>query len=1316
MARDRGKPDWHRMTPAVLKNRMLLLSQQRFNEREYGASTFLGLIASLTGILRLDNSTWPPTVEYVENQAIQGRRSKPLPEQESSAGSAPLFDGIWIREDLWRAIMDPTGVRYVWDDEHRIAREALSGDAARPLLPLVSREDLASWRADFASSHRLQLATSDLELLLRWRDHGGPAESLPRPLQRKWKAEFSQRVRERLQGWFQQHAPSAISGRLSPPAPATAPAVDATVISAPKGGATPGLDELVESCRSAGDLLGAGELIATTFASADEPVLQSAFARVIAAWASPLQFTMEAKSISDLIERVNEFHPEQIATALVNAAERVLQAHKPLPSSVNDLVFRLADPICSLYDIDPQFRPTDICMAAVTRLQAAHADLASAIASFLNTNTVTAKTASIAVVKYSHRLAPLALTSERPLLRDLDILLGPAFRKFCETCERHDGPATIRRATELREQLQRYAIAGETRRQSTLWKGVIEPVIQHLGRLLDEGTARSEASTAPDLKLATSALKLDLSQPNRQMAVSCRLLNRGQGRAVRVRLERLNVPLPIELEVLDPKLPFDLAGNAEQLVTFGVRLTAPADSLTIPLSLACTTTAGKSVAFEDVLSVTQQQGQPDWGRLLDAPPYTINPIRLREDLFGRDTILNDLLLHVASRTSTFLWGQKRVGKTSLLQVLAAELAPRGDVVVVILRMGELAALHEGQIAQRMAQRICEALSSQRRVPSEEEFGAGLSRLVPFMEKVISEHSMTKIALIIDEFDDLDPAFYTGERGKQFVKGLRSLSEEGLTFFFVGSERMEIIYGHHSADLNKWTSLSLDRISSREDCRALITKPVHGSIEYQDSAVDFVIDYCLGNPFYLHLFCFELFKRCAQERKTFVSDNDVHMVRRVLVEALGQTNFAHFWEDNPELDEREKARQSAENCLLLTCMASLGGRYDQLSDLLEAQERLRLPSSEQLSATELRQATERLRHRSVLASCGEGATAAAEVVLPIFRDWLIAHAELRVLPIWREYRERVLAEEDTGRPEVVPISEPTTFPVSEDELLAVSQRLVYCGKQKDVAEVRVWLRQFDDDNRIEIAFQLLKRLAERGYVTDGSKVRALRTAEEMILAKRRIVGRGVWRAVKGKHDNLCLTYVDSETKSGAATAREIAKSLRPGKLGPAGEIGVWMKTHATEDPIVIVLDDFAGTGRTLGTGLKALRKHVDKAILDAYLRDNRIACHVLFAFPEALDLVREENPGLEVMAANLLGDELLALADDAGIFTDEGETTFAKDMLLQIGRELTPQNPLGFGDMGALVVFHNSVPNNTLPIFWSNGTVNDRPWHPLFPRA
>ena len=177
--------------------------------------------------------------------------------------------------------------------------------------------------------------------------------------------------------------------------------------------------------------------------------------------------------------------------------------------------------------------------------------------------------------------------------------------------------------------------------------------------------------------------------------------------------------------------------------------------------------------------------------------------------------------------------------------------------------------------------------------------------------MVATNGEHKFLVIIDEFDDLDPAFYTGERGKQFVKALRSVSEAGLTFFFVGSERMDAIYSRHQSDLNKWTNIRLDRIDSRADCRALIAEPVAGVIEFASEAIDFITDYTAGNPFYIHNFCYQVFERCLQEHRTFVDDNDTHAVRAQLLRALGPTNFSHLWEDNPVLDALEKRRERRE---------------------------------------------------------------------------------------------------------------------------------------------------------------------------------------------------------------------------------------------------------------------------------------------------------------------------------------------------------------------------------------------------------------------
>ena len=189
------------------------------------------------------------------------------------------------------------------------------------------------------------------------------------------------------------------------------------------------------------------------------------------------------------------------------------------------------------------------------------------------------------------------------------------------------------------------------------------------------------------------------------------------------------------------------------------------------------------------------------------------------------------------------------------------------------------------------------------------------------------------------------------------------------------------------------------------------------------------------------------------------------------------------------------------------------------------------------------------------------------------------------------------------------------------------------------------------------------------------------------------------------------------KSGATTAREMAKRLRPGKTGAPSSLKQWIKSHHDKDSLILIVDDFAGTGSSIVKGLNSFFVDVGNSdVINNFLKEGRILCYLLFAFPEALQKMRSSHPDVKFLASHVFTDELRALDPDSNIFKDEKETNFAREVLLQIGRELYPQFPLGYGDMGALVAFHNTTPNNSLPIFWCSGRANEKTWRPLFPRA
>ena len=1074
------------------------------------------------------------------------------------------------------------------------------------------------------------------------------------------------------------------------------------------------VQEALDRYRKKGDNLGVGETHALQLHSLDAVQLEKAFVSIVAHWASSNPVDHQTNIIGDLLANIDRYVNDLFALAVVHATLRVQEAGRELPTDVGDLNYRIAGTLRSRFNLPAKTRPAATIQAATAKTKELQSQLITAVNSFCQSKTTAAKKPSTDVIKLAHAYEPYALVGERQILRDLEALLGTLFRKFCESCEKYEAEKIPRRASDLSLQLKRTVDSLEEDFSYRLKRTVVDPVARHMSRLIEEGTLASEEMMSPSVRIVGGAFKLDLPKNGKDVVFPARVINEGDGTAHGLWIRESAPGDSALLSVCEPSQPFDLAPGTERLIRLRL-CNAPSDQpFELQTKLECKTIYGRSLEHKQKLEFEQQRTQPDWDVLLRNPPYTINPIKKKKDLYGRDSILSDLELHISNETSTFLWGQKRVGKTSVLQVLADNLYTREDIVCVVLRMGELASLHEGQLAHLVACRLVDKLGVDYDVAGEEEFRSGLGRLVPFVEELVQETGV-KMLIIIDEFDDLNSAFYLGERGRQFVKALRSLSEVGLTFMFVGSERMNRIYENHSADLNKWVNTSLDRIEVEADCAALITEPVASKIEYEQDAVKRIVEYCRGNPFYMHLVAAKIFRNCAQEQRTFVGTSDFEYVHRGLVRELGPTNFAHFWEDVPVLDATKKKRSVAENCLFLACIATLGsGGYESLDDLRDVQAQLGLEAHERLPISGLRRIENGLLRRRVL-SRQKGDVRGTEIELPVFRDWLLENGEADLLPVWRAFQSEVVESGTVEEPRATVIAESSPFPIDEDELLAVSERLVYLGKQKDVAEVRRWLRQFDDDVRIELGFALLKRLVERGFVNEGANVNGLAKMEDALNARRQDVGNGAWRIVRRRKNNLYLGHVDSDTKSGAATARELAKRMSPSKCGRVEEMRTWVRGHLADDPLLVVVDDFAGTGNTLVKGLARLWTP-DQDLFTQLADEGRVICCLQTAFPEAIRQIKEEFPSVQVLTMTNFDDEVRAFSPEAQIFEDEVERKFAEEVMLQIGRQLVPQNPLGFGDMAALVSFHNTIPNNSLPVFWSAGNANGRAWQPLLPRG
>jgi hypothetical protein len=1060
-----------------------------------------------------------------------------------------------------------------------------------------------------------------------------------------------------------------------------------------------------------GDFLGAGEWLSSMLDYETELGTNEIVARTLALWASAGDLPLLPSGMAELTNNISLFDRENLARAFVALLSRKTRRLEKAEDLTKDLSFRISSDISTTFTLNGR-RPQEVVNQAQAQLDSAVADAGRALRHFESSKCISARTSSLELLRKYRALKPIVLRREQPLIAIAESLLGGGFREFTQSYERGETTKLIHQLKDIRQHAGD-ALNHTSAPNSVLWHLIVKPIAEHMIRLADEANLSCRGAITPALRFSSRLFKTDLRRAGETVYFTARLLNEGVGTALNIELVTSDDSL--QLAYVET---FELLPSAGRVILLQCRLHEITEHRVAQVEWRCVDIIGEPHKFEEEVVLEQQNTQPDWDALMENPPYSTNPIKKRSSLYGREAQLSALLLHAATSTSTFIWGQKRVGKTSLLQVLQDELLKRARYRCVYLRMGELIGMHEGQFAHTLASRIVQGLPDNQIVVAPEiEFGAGAGRLIPFVEMLTSVFEGWRFLAIIDEFDDLDPSFYTGERGRLFVKALRSLSEIGLTFFFAGSERMENIYSKHSLELNKWQNMFLDSIESSQDCYSLIKSPVVNQLEYEPTCLAEITAYCNRNPFFLHLFCSELFKNCLAEQRTYIGEADTQVSRAALVSSLGHTNFAHFWEDNPTLNRDENKQFSAENCLVLSCMASLGTSVSA-EGIGQQQEVLGVPVSERLTSREISGVLERLKSRKVVSS--SAVFGQLQINYPIFREWLVTNADVRLMPVWRSFAsERTEAMKQAVNQNQVPIGAiiDSVFPIAEDELLALSSQLVYLGKQKDVAEIRGWLRQFDDDNRIEIAYLLLRRLTEKGFTNSGAHSYLMNSMVDAINTHRLAVGSKGWNIVFRRKDNLCISYVDSELKSGANIARELTKRVQPGKSGDVDAVGSWMKSRAKLDPFLSFVDDFSGTGSTVTEGYIRWRDRCREGeVLEDLLHQGRVSFLLLQAFAEATERLKAAEPRLNVIALNVLGPEVRAFEPEAEIFATVQEAEFAKEVMLQIGRELTNTMPLGYGDQAALIAFHETVPNNTLPIFWSNGTVNDKQWKPLFPRA
>jgi hypothetical protein len=197
-ARSSGQEDWRRMPVAVLKNRLLDLTDRGFNERDYGSPTFSYFCSQFPDILDVIYPDGKQPHVLLKEEAV-------LQVADSPVFRIPPAEYVRLRQDLWKAFVDfRSGRAYVWDVQREIA-EVGTPDAFRIPIPTLAPAEESGWRADFVSAVGDDLEPDVRQVLDEWRAERLPTDSLPAPLRGPWNGYLRDHVATRITQFLDEH-------------------------------------------------------------------------------------------------------------------------------------------------------------------------------------------------------------------------------------------------------------------------------------------------------------------------------------------------------------------------------------------------------------------------------------------------------------------------------------------------------------------------------------------------------------------------------------------------------------------------------------------------------------------------------------------------------------------------------------------------------------------------------------------------------------------------------------------------------------------------------------------------------------------------------------------------------------------------------------------------------------------------------------------------------------------------------------------------------------------------------------------------------
>ena len=313
------------------------------------------------------------------------------------------------------------------------------------------------------------------------------------------------------------------------------------------------------------------------------------------------------------------------------------------------------------------------------------------------------------------------------------------------------------------------------------------------------------------------------------------------------------------------------------------------------------------------------------------------------------------------------------------------------------------------------------------------------------------------------------------------------------------------------------------------------------------------------------------------------------------------------------------------------------------------------------------------------------------VAEAFRNIPLPHDHLHAVRRWIESLIRMGKEIDQAGLECA---------VQEDLGFSL-HRVVYRGRPTSYSDVRSWLEQFRDELR-PIAVHLLKELAAKFYVSQSDIYSAV---------QRCIDNSGI---PQGAQVVFCRWQPLGRSSERVAHILKNQANWRVKQDLDLWDPDSWSMN--LQDAWFVIADDFVGTGNTFTDIVKDEMAPLRR--LASHFEHSKIRVLVVVGFEDGIRRITGSLQGeaqrVKVIVGHMFADEDRCFHQSSHILNNSKQRMILDEYCREIGRtklQISDKMHLGYDDFGGLIVFPDTVPNDTLPMFWRSRPPH---WRALFP--